>query len=150
MWKNYKLGFDGWALLLFLIVMFPNFLWFFIPAPNDVLRAESVTGAVDTIASVCQVLLVAALCVLRNQNCGRLRFTPLLFGALLCVFLYFFSWAFYYRGVVTTAVLLGLTLPPCLAFLFFALARKNYIAVIPIFLFTICHTIYAFANFIFK
>lgn len=148
--RNYKFCFDGWALLLFLIVMLPNFLWFFVPAPNDVLRAESVTGAVDTIASICQVLLVAALCILRNQNCGRLRFTPLLSGALLCVFLYFLSWAFYYRGIVTAAVLLGLTLPPCLAFLFFALARKNYIAAIPISLFTVCHMIYAFANFIFK
>ena len=40
MLKNYKLSFEIWGLLLFLIVMIPNFIWFAIPAPNDILRAE--------------------------------------------------------------------------------------------------------------
>ncbi len=42
MLKNYKLSFEIWGLLLFLIVMIPNFIWFAIPAPNDILRAESI------------------------------------------------------------------------------------------------------------
>ena len=44
MLKKYKLG---------LIIMIPNFIWFAVPAPNDILRADSVTGAFDTLASVC-------------------------------------------------------------------------------------------------
>lgn len=148
--RNYRFGFDGWALLLFFIIMLPNVLWFFIPAPNDVLRAESITGAVDAAASVCQVLFVAALCLLRNQTCGRLRLSPWILGALLCVCLYLLSWVFYDQGIVTAAVLLGLTFPPCLAFLFFALDRKNYLAVVPIAGFTICHGIFVFVNFLVK
>ena len=47
MLKKYKLSFDIWGLLLFLIIMIPNFIWFLYPAPNDVLRADSVTGGID-------------------------------------------------------------------------------------------------------
>lgn len=46
-----KLGFDVGGLVLFLALMLPNFLWFAIPAPNDVLRAESATPVIDAIAS---------------------------------------------------------------------------------------------------
>ena len=49
MLKKYKLSFDIWGLLLFLIIMIPNFIWFLYPAPNDVLRADSVTGGIDRI-----------------------------------------------------------------------------------------------------
>lgn len=33
---KYRFGFDFWGLILFLLVMVPNFIWFAVPAPNDV------------------------------------------------------------------------------------------------------------------
>lgn len=42
--KNFKLGFDIGGLLLFGVIMIPNFIWFIVPAPNDILRTESVTN----------------------------------------------------------------------------------------------------------
>lgn len=60
--KQYRFGFDPWGLLLFLLVMLPNFIWFAVPAPNDILRADSATPVVDAIGSVFQVLTVACLC----------------------------------------------------------------------------------------
>ena len=86
MLKKYKLSFDIWGLLLFLIIMIPNFIWFLYPAPNDVLRADSVTGGIDNIASVCQVLMVMVLCIFVNkESCKLLQAMPeegfrLLFG----------------------------------------------------------------------
>ena len=65
---KFRFGFDFWGLILFLIVMLPNFIWFAVPAPNDVLRAESVTPVVDMIASVCQVLTVACLCFVIHKE----------------------------------------------------------------------------------
>lgn len=50
--KKFRIGFDVWALVLFLIIMIPNFIWFTVPAPNDILREESVTVVVDMIAVV--------------------------------------------------------------------------------------------------
>ena len=52
MLKRYKLCFEIWGLLLFFIIMIPNFIWFAIPAPNDILRAKSITEIVDTVASI--------------------------------------------------------------------------------------------------
>lgn len=148
MLKKYRFGFDVQGLLLFMVIMVPNFIWFDLPAPNDILRADSATEAFDTTASVCQVLMVIALCILINKERKRLSITPLIAAVVVCCLLYFASWIFYYTGITNTVVILGLTLPPCLAFLFFAIDRKNIIAVVPILLFTICHLIYATVNYI--
>ena len=56
--KKYRFGFDISGLVIFLIVMIPNFIWFAVPAPNDILRNESVTAIVDMIGSIFQVLFI--------------------------------------------------------------------------------------------
>lgn len=146
--KNYKFTFDIWALAIFLIIMIPNFIWFAVHAPNDILRAESKTAVVDAIGSVCQALFAAAMCFIANKNCDKLRITPKIIVAVCFVLIYFAGWGFYYAGITVPPVIICLTLPPCLAFLFFALDRKNYIAVIFIAAFTVCHFIYGAVNFI--
>ncbi len=40
MLKKYKIGFDIWGALLFLIIMIPNFIWFVIPAPNGYIEGR--------------------------------------------------------------------------------------------------------------
>ncbi len=145
--KKYRFAFDPWGLLLFLLMMLPNFVWFNLPAPNDILRQESVTPVVDGIASVCQVLLAAALCAVVNREREKPRLTPLVAASLCCGGLYFAGWAFYYAGFAGTPVIALLTLPPCLCFLFYALDRKNGIAAILTVLFTLCHLFYSIVNF---
>lgn len=51
-------------------------------------------------------------------------------------------------GITNAVVILGLTIPPCMAFLFFAIDRKNHISIVPISIFTICHFIYGVVNYI--
>lgn len=148
MLKKYKFGFDIWGLLLFLIIVIPNFIRFAIPAPNDVLRAESVTEMLDTIASIFQVFMVIALCIFVNRNSSKFHITPLIAFVIICCLLYFVSWIGYYAGMVNEIIILGLTLAPCLAFIFFAIDRKNIIAVSLSCIFAICHLIYGTVNFI--
>ena len=31
--KKYKIGFDIWGLIIFIVIMIPNFIWFAVPAP---------------------------------------------------------------------------------------------------------------------
>lgn len=150
MLKKYRIGFDFCGLILFLLIMIPNFIWSAIPAPNDVLRGDSITIVVDTIASVCRVLMIIALCVLINKDRGKLKLSSLIIIGIICLLLYFISWIFYYMGITNIAVILGLVIFPCLTFLFFAVDRKNMIAVIPISIFTVCHLIYGIANFIIR
>ncbi len=146
--KNYTCGFDVWGFLLFVVIMLPNFIWFSVPAPNDVLRKVSATALLDTVASVCQGLMVAALCIFRHRARNKIRATPLIVCTVIFCFLYGVCWVNYYLGIVNIPILLGLTVLPCLSFLFFAIDRKNGIAVLPIVLFTICHLIYCIVNFI--
>ena len=146
--KNYKLGFDPSGLALFFIVMLPNLIWFAVPAPDDILRAESVTPTVDMMGSICQVLFVAALCVVINKERKELRLSPLLISSIAFITLYFLGWIFYYAGVSSPVVIILLTLPPCLAFISFALDRKNLIAVVPAVCFMMCHLVYGTVNFI--
>lgn len=148
MQNRYQFRFQPGALLLFLLVMAPTFFWLAVPAPNDILRDESVTPALDTAGSTLQVLFIAALCLLARKGLKKHPHSPLLFCAVLCVLLYYAGWAFYYLGSTNTLVVLLLTLPPCAVFLVYAVYRRNIIALVPAAGFTLCHILYAAVNFI--
>ena len=146
--KKYRFGFDVWASVLFFIIMIPNFIWFAVPAPNDILRGESITKTVDGIASICQVLMIMLLCTVIRHDCKEISITRCIMATAICCLLYFLCWIFYYAGVTNAVVILGLIIFPCLAFLFFAVDRKNMIAVIPMSIFKVCHLIYGMVNYI--
>ena len=146
--KQYCFSFDPWGLLLFLLVMLPNFVWFAVPAPDDILRADSVTPVVDAIGSVFQVLTVACLCLVIHKSSSKFRFSPLIIATIICVAIYYIGWALYYTANVSPIVILLLTFPPCLAFILFAIDRKNLPAVIFATVFAVCHLVFAVANFV--
>lgn len=148
MFKNYKFGFDIWGLVLFLGMMIPNFIWFSIPAPNDVLRITSTTPIADAIASFCQVSLIACLTCLINTKRSKLGFSPVVIASIACLLIYYIGWILYYSGITPSWVILLLTLPPCLSFIFFAIDRKNLPAILFGVAFAICHLIFAIENFI--
>ena len=125
-----------------------DFIWFAVPAPNDILRVESVTKVADAIGFVCQVVMVAVLCAIIHKERKKFSITPLIMVVIGCCLLYYLCWIFYYIGMANTVVILGMTVIPCFAFLFFALERKNGIALIPIGGFTVCHVIFGFVNFV--
>ena len=147
---QYRFGFDPWGLLLFLLVMLPNFIWFAVPAPNDILRTDSVTPVVDAIGSVFQVLTVACLCFVIHKDRSKLRFSSLIIATIVCVAIYYIGWALYYTANVSPTVILLLTVPPCLAFILFAADRKTLLAILFATVFALCHLVFAVANFIVK
>lgn len=146
--KNYKFCFNIWGLVLFLIIMLPNFIWFAIPAPNDILRTDSVTPTVDAIGSFCQIFFIIALCILQRKSTPKIQVNPLIIMVIVSVLLYFTDWIFHYIGVTNPLIILLLTIPPCSAFIILAIDRKNGIALIPAICFTICHITYAVINYI--
>lgn len=146
--KNCRFGFDLWGLGLFLLIMLPNFVWFTLPAPNDILRAESVTPLLDAAGQVFQVVLAAALCgVVNSARSGSVK-RGLAAGVVLCVALYFTGWAAYYAGLTNAVVILTLCLTPCGAFLFHSAARENAPALLAAGGFAVCHLISTIVNFI--
>ena len=146
--KQYRFGFDPWGLILFLLVMLPNFIWFAVPAPNDILRVDSATPVVDAIGSVFQVLTVACLCFVIRKERRKLRFSLLVVATIVCVLVYYICWMLYYSGITSACIILLLTLPPCLAFILFAIDRKNLPAVIFATVFAVCHLVFGVVNFV--
>ena len=92
--------------------------------------------------------MVISLCIFINQDRKKLSITRFIIATIICCVLYFLCWVFYYVGVPNAIVILGLTFFPCLTFLFFAVDRKNMLAVIPISIFMVCHLIYGIVNYI--
>lgn len=148
MLKKYRFGFDIFGLILFLLVMIPNFIWFAVPAPNDVLRTESITPIIDVIGSVSQVVFIAAICILIRKDVDKIRLSKLIILSLAMVITYFVGWILYYNGIVNPIVIALLTIPPCMAFIIYTIDRKNIVATIPAIIFTVCHVIYGVFNYI--
>lgn len=148
MFKNYRLNFDPWCLLLFLLIMVPNLIWLIIPAPNDILRISSTVEILDTIAVIFQVTMLLTLCFFKNTKAKPIRLSPLLWITIISCLLYFICWVLYYNDFTNSVIILGLAILPCLAFLLFAIDRKNWLALIPILIFTVCHVASSLINFI--
>lgn len=147
--KKYKFGFDAWGLALFLLIMIPNFIWFAIPAPNDVLRQESVTSLIDAVASICQVIVIAALCLLIRKDMPRVSiYSKWLWICTAAIIIYFICWVLYYAGFTEKYILLSLSIFPCLSLIAYEIDRNNWLALIPTLIFTVLHIIYALFNFV--
>lgn len=146
--SNYQMGFDVWGLILFLIIMFPNFIWFAIPATNDVLRNKSITPVVDMVASVFQVIMVVALCIIINKNRYKPMKKVLFRGIVILLALYYIGWYLYYAGIINQVVILDLSIAPCLVFILFSISRKNVVALLSASIFMLCHILYGVINFI--
>lgn len=146
--RNYEFKFDIWALLLFLLIMVPNIVWFAVPAQNEVLRIESVTPIVDVLSSIFQVLLIAALVLIGRKGLNKVRIKqPWSIATIALAVLYYAAWALYYSGCVSIVVIISICLLPCLAFLSYSINRKNFPAFIFGLIFTILHSIFAVANY---
>lgn len=147
--RKIKCGFSIYGLILFLIIMCPNFVWFFYPAPNDVLSSESITVTADMAASVCQVLLAAFLILFINTGAAKFNIkSKWMLCSMAAILFYYIGWVLYYCGVTNAFVILVLCIAPCLSFLFYEVDRKNWIAMIPTVLFTILHLYYGVVNFV--
>lgn len=147
--NKYRLGFNVGGVILFLIIMIPNFIWFVAPAPHDILRSDSTTTLLDSIASVCQVLMIMVLCLVKSKECPRFKLkSPFIILTLINCLMYFGMWGLYYLGITFPYIIIGLCLFPCLAFILYAIDRRNLIAAILAGLFTICHLAYGIINFI--
>lgn len=149
MLKNYKIGFDKLALLIFIIIMLPNIYWGFNPPINDALRNESITRVTDIIGMICQVVFITLLCIVVKKKKVKFKITLNIIMVILCIILYYIGWILYYNGITNAFVFMLLSLAPCFTFIFYEIDKKHKLAIIPTIIFTICHLIYATVNFVF-
>ena len=144
--NRYKFGFDFLAIIRIFFIMIPNIVWALVPAKNDYLRTESVTPIIDLIGSIFQVIFIATLCFIVPKDKSKNK--TLLIGSWCCIIFYLIIWIFYYMGIGNIiSMILSLSIAPCVAFMFYELGVKNYLAIFPTAVFTICHIIFAVVNF---
>ncbi len=146
--KSYKFGFNISAAVIFVLIMLPNFIWFLVPAQNDILRNETSTQVLDVFATVFQIIMLAVLCLIKNVDAHKIKISLFMILSASFGLFYYICWILYYSGVVHGIVLLGLCIFPCCSFLFYGIDRKNYIAFVPISVFTVLHLISTIINFL--
>jgi len=136
--------FNIWGLIIFLIIMVPNFIWMVIPSVNDVLRKESITGINDIIMSSFQVIMIILLCFTLKKIDNNKKSII----SIMMIVLYYLCWILYYCGIINNIIILGLCLFPCFSFIFYEIKTKNWLAFIPTIGFSITHLIFSIVNFL--
>lgn len=94
------------------------------------------------------MVFITIICILKRKGVDKIRFSKLLILSLAMVIAYFMGWILYYSGIVNPIVIILLTMPPCMAFILYAVDRKNVIATILTVIFTVCHIKYEAVNYI--
>lgn len=147
--KKYRMGWDYFAILLFLCLLVPTFIWLGVRKAGDVLSAASLCPEVDIAGYVFLgvTAFVAAFVVRKDREKINFYSFPFLFFAL-SLALYFAAWIFYFCGYENWAVFLFLALFPCTAIASYAVLRKNWFALVPLAVFFSLHLSSAFINFI--
>lgn len=145
---NYKLNFNIWGLVIFLLIMIPNLIWFMVPATHDVLRVDSVTPIVDFISSMAQVIMIFGLCFLSNNKETNSVSNVLKLSMGTALVFYYLGWLSYYVGFTYNFIILDLCIVPSIIFILSLVSYRNYITLIPTLIFTIGHLIFCLFNFI--
>ena len=147
--KKYKIKFDLFGLIAFLLVMIPNIVWFFVPAHNDVLRKiKTSTEILDLVAKICQVFIAFCFTFIVIRSGYKKRLPIFIISFFIFLILYYLCWIIYYIGANAFTVM-GLTILPCFAFVCLSFYKNNMIALVPVLIFTVCHFVYALSNFAF-
>ena len=142
--EKFRWGFDFWALILFAVLMLPNIIYWCIPDFSGL----GGDGIIDTFANILQVFGVGLLIFLVQREREEKRekkyfFDSLFMTASLLVLLYYAAWIIYFCGTLNFGVILFLAGCPCVSLILFATERKNYIALVPLAIFSILHIISA-------
>lgn len=149
MLKKYKFGIDVWAIWLIAVIMLPNIIWALSSLPNDILKRETLTPVLDNIMTIAQVLMILALCLIRNKDTQNRPIKSSLpaISVAMCM-IYYSAWIFYFCGSAGGFILTALCTVPCIALILYCLFRKNAPALLFTALFSIFHIMRTVLNFL--
>lgn len=149
MLKKYKFGIDTWAIWIIAVIMLPNIIWALSDLPDDILKRETLTPSLDNVMTISQVIMILALCFIRNKetkNLSMMNSLPAISIAM-CMF-YYSSWIFYFCGSADSFILMSLCVAPCIALILYCLFRKNAPALLFTALFSVFHIMRTVLNFL--
>ncbi len=148
---SYVIVFSLTGLLLYALQLLPNIIWLATPPANDVLKHNSSPhAALNLIEQVFGIATVALLIIVISRGGTEGRNSPWL---MLCagIFLagYYTAWVLYYRGNVSSWLLvIGIAAMPPLYYFFVAGWMKDYLALVPCVIFGIAHITITWSNYV--
>lgn len=147
--KRFKLTFDIFGFLLFVLLMIPTVVWSVVPALKDILRTESSTPLIDTAAAAVQVLAIIAICLPFGKSIKKFKFGSVS-SVITIIFavLYYIAWMCYYLTIIHPIVLVSLAVLPCIALLAHSIGKRNVPAMILIVIFAAIHLSSTVINFV--
>lgn len=128
--KNYRLGFEFCGFILSLAILLPSVIWYFVPAPNDILRSADAIFSLGMVAAVLRGLTMLTSSFLVNLDSRELRFNPAAFLIFAFGAIYYIGWFFYYAGFANAFVLTLLAVSPVVMLASLAVDRKNVFALV--------------------
>lgn len=149
MLKKYKFGIDTWAIWIIAVIMLPNIIWALSDLPNDILKRETLTPVLDNIMTISQVMMILALCFIRNKETQNRPIKSSLpaISVAICM-LYYSAWIFYFCGSADDFILTALCVVPCVALILYCIFRKNAPALLFTALFSVFHILRTVLNFL--
>ncbi len=139
---GFRLGIDFWAIIPVVLLFVPNVIWWSWSPADDILRYASFPPALDVFAFIFEGITFAVLLFVLNRGTSgkRLSFeSPFFTFTLMATILSLAAWVFYFCGQSNIAVLIFLAVFPCAALGCFAALRRNWIAFLPLVVFTALH-----------
>ncbi len=124
--RNYRPGFELSAFVLSIAILLPNLIWYFIPAPTDLLRNNvSFTSPLGVASTVLRLLAMLTAILLINLESREPHFgvgsiIVLAFGGM-----YYVGWLLYYMSVAGYVAVVFVTLPAIVMLTTLAIDRSN-------------------------
>lgn len=151
---QYRIRFSWIGLIIFMLPMLINFVYFIFPPVNEPEEAETVNKTWEMIEQVTRVLYAVAICILVSKKEIDFK-SPWLYLGLVFLILYYIVWIRYFIGGRDIALLgksflfvpMPLAVFPVLYFFFSAIWLHNYIAAILMVIFGIAHNLVSYASF---
>ncbi|OBR62188.1 hypothetical protein A7K91_00725 [Paenibacillus oryzae] len=135
---HYAWGFSWKGLLLFMLVMLPNLLYIWIPAPV----AKKIEGpgflALTIVEHGSQALFVVLLLFLTSTKVSPLQ-SPYLYGMGLLLLAYYVLWGLFFAGMAGKMAWMALAILPVIYFMLAALWLHNFPALLPTVIFGAAH-----------
>ena len=139
--KNYRFGFEFCGFILSLAILLPSVIWYFIPAPNDVLRSADSIFALGMTAAVLRGLAMLTSSFLVNLDSRELKFNPAAFLIFAFGAIYYIGWFLYYAGFANVFTLTLLAVSPVVMLASLAVDRKNIFSLVLSASFAVVHIV---------
>lgn len=152
-----KFGFSYIGLIIFILPMLINIVYFILPPINGEQEQENNNKFLEMIEQGSRVIFAVLICILINNTQLNYR-SCLLYLSILFLILYYIVWIRYFINGRDVKMLgkrfffvpMPLAVFPVLYFLFAALWMKNYIAALIMIVFGIAHNIISYKNLYYK